>query len=194
MWKNRAPNDYNAMASARNRDLATQAANVLRERGWRVVHERTIPGIGDIDAGAGVPADPFFISGECKIFLDDPVRGADDSEVWGQLARTTDALRDDATFRQILGPEGLAPGEVKGVVIVPGRAQIPFDLGPDYALVGVDDLADAVRISNSPREAWDRLKAAEREEGIRLAEAVEEVAGWRIVSDGVARTTLLRRR
>lgn len=194
MWKNRAPNDYNAVASARNRELATDAARLFRERGWRAVLERPIPGVGDIDAGAGVPGDPLFVSAECKVFLDDPVRGADDPEVWRQLARTTDALREEGTFRQVLGREGLAPGEIKGVVLVPGRAQIPFDLGADYALVGVDDLADAVRASATPREAWERLKAGEREATIGVEEAVEEVDGWRIVSDGVPRTTMLRRR
>lgn len=192
IWKSRAPTDYSAKIAALNRTLAADAAAIFRAKGWRTVKERSIPGVGDVDAGAGIREDPLFISCECKVFIDDPLRGADDPEVWAQLERTIDALRDPETFARVLGPEGLTLGEVKGLVAIPGRAQSPIETGEEYALLGIRDLADFAEASNTPRELWARIKADERSSTVEVREIVQEIAGWTLISDGVLRAEVLR--
>jgi hypothetical protein len=194
MWKNRAPNDYNAKVSQLNNALSDEAGALFQQKGWVSIVRRNVDGSGDIDAGAGVRNDPFFICGECKVFIDDPLRRADDLIVWEQLDRLIRTLADPAVFTRVLGNEGLARGEIKGLVVVPGRAQTPIDLGDDYARVGLDDLRDFVQASGSPRDLWNLIKESETYIGIEIREVAEEVDGWTLISDGVLRPDLLRER
>ncbi len=159
IWKTRATGDYNTRVSALNHQLSEDAGDVLASKGWPRVVRRSVPGGGDIDAGTG--ADEFFISGECKAYVDDPVRGADDPAVWRELERNVNALDDPRIAALVLAKERLTPRAVVGLVIVPRRAQSPVDFGDRYALVGLDDLKERVAESESPQDLWRAIKAHE---------------------------------
>jgi hypothetical protein len=188
IWKTRAPNDYNTTISALNHDLSAAAGALFAAKGWAHPVRRPVPGAGDIDAGTGEGT--FFITGECKVFIDDPVRGADDPVVWRELERNVRAMRDRDLARRVLAPERLAPEEIVGLIIVPGRAQSPVDFGDEYALVGLVDLADRVAESATPRELWTAIKAHESQAAPRVVTVTEQIGPWTIESDGVHRTEL----
>lgn len=79
IWKTRRPGDYGTKVAALNHRLSDAATALYSAKGWPAVTRRPVPGAGDIDTGTG--RDTFFIAGECKVFIDDPVRGADDVAV-----------------------------------------------------------------------------------------------------------------
>lgn len=191
IWKTRGPDDYNAQIAGLNHQLSDDTAALFHERGWATVLRRRVQGAGDIDAGTG--AGDEFICGECKVFIDDPVRQADDPSVWRELERNVTALGDPESARRTLQNEHLEPRVVRGLLVVPGRAQSPVDFGDDYALVGFDDLRDHTHESQSPRELWVAIKAHEELDSPLVQQVVEIFGEWTIESDGVKKADLLPR-
>lgn len=189
IWKTRATGNYNARMSELNHELSRKAANLFGARGWPSVYRRKVPGGGDIDAGTGTG--DVFISGECKAFYDDPVREGDDPAVWRELERNVSALRNPETARRVLNNERLTPTRIKGLVILPGRAQSPVDFGDDYALVGLEDLSDATRASSSPQELWQQIKVREAHAPVATITVRNVIGDWTLESDGVSRSALV---
>jgi hypothetical protein len=189
IWKMRAPDDYNARVSALNHELSEQAGDLFAAKGWPRIVRRNVPGGGDIDAGTG--ADELFISGECKVFIDDPVRGADDPAVWRDLQRNVHALEEPAMAARVLEKERLTPRHIMGLVIVPGRAQSPVDFGDRYALVGIDDLKDRVAESATPHDLWRAIKSHEVQKTVEVAPVTSMIDDWTLESDGVRRADLI---
>lgn len=188
IWKNRAPDSYNATVAGFNHSLSTKTADIFRGRRWPAVERRQVGTIGDIDAGTSARDDRFFLCCECKVFLNDPVRQADDIEVWRKLDEVVSALKEDDAFARILGGDGLKLGEIRGLLVVPGRAQSSVNLGEEYGLVGLDDLRDAAAASATPRELWARLKAAEVHTELQVVEVRTVFGEWTLISDGVRRS------
>lgn len=189
IWKTRAPDAYNTTISALNHQLSEDAGTVLAAKGWPRVVRRRVPGGGDIDAGTG--AQEFFISGECKVFIDDPVRGADDPAVWRELERNVAALADPQVAARVLQKERLRPTTIVGLVIVPGRAQSPVDFGEHYALVGLEDLEDRVAEADTPQLLWQAIKAHEVRSSVAVVSCPFTIGEWKIESDGVSRSDLI---
>jgi hypothetical protein len=189
IWKARASGDYNTKVTALNHRLSEETGDLFAAKGWPRVVRRRITEAGDIDAGTG--AEDFFIAGECKVFIDDPVRGGDDPAVWRELDRNVSALEDEAVARRVLTQERLAPREIVGLVVVPGRAQSPVDFGPRYALLGADDLRDRVSEVATPRDLWASIKAHETRRTADVVVVRRQIGDWTLEADGVRRDALL---
>jgi hypothetical protein len=190
IWKTRMPDDYNAKVSGLNHALSETVGALFASKGWPRVVRRQVPGGGDIDAGTG--SGDFFIIGECKVFIDDPVRGADDPQVWRELERNVQLLEDPDVAARVLERERLSPRQIVGLIVVPGRAQSPLDFGQGYALVGVEDLKNHLEDAATPQELWATIKAGETEDSPEVVPVTDRIGPWTIESDGVRRVELTR--
>ncbi len=111
------------------------------------------------DSGAG--EDGLFLVFEAKVFADDDTGRAETREYWGQLADVVAALRQPDVFTRVLGDTHLAPGDIRGALLVLGRRNPALTVGPHFSLLGLDDLRDFVLASASPADLWRRIKDAE---------------------------------
>lgn len=158
-WAARFPADYGKKVAELGHQLSTDAGAYLGNLHWKVVTRREVPGVGDIDCGTG--EDGFFLTFEAKVFSNDDNTRAEDRKYWGELAKVVVALRDGSTFSRVLGDMRIVHKEVRGALLVPGRMNPALSVGPDYSLLGFEDLKEFASESSGPRELWDRIKAAE---------------------------------
>jgi hypothetical protein len=159
-WTRRDPDNFGAAMNERGHALAREVHAMFAERGWRSVLERKVPN-SDLDVATAVQSDEFMIVVEAKAFLYDPMHQVEDPKVWTQLADNVDRLRDPDQFRQIFQNEKLTPGEIAGMVVVPGYGTPATEEGDAFGSLGVEDLRSLVAQASSPRDLWRRIKETE---------------------------------
>ena len=184
LWKDQLAGDYTRKTAALGHTLAEEIGRIFADRRWATVMSKEV-GVTDIDAGTGVPDDPFFLSCEAKAFIDDPLYQADDPKVWRQLARAMAALEGPQTFERVLGPLGLKKGDIRGAVVIPGHATPARGVHPHMTIVGVDDLRQLALRAQTPRELWTLLKSRETRTSLPTRLYQQALNGWTLECDAV---------
>lgn len=192
VWNGRHPGDYGDKVANLNHGLADEATSVFASRGWFSVARRRIPSAGDMDSIGLVTGDPLGIAVEAKAFLHEPLRGADEFEVWDELETNIEALSVPGAMKQVYPEAPSVPERFAHLVVIPGRATAGMNLGPDHSLVGVDLLCDLIGSASDPSDAWRLIKAAERHREFPTEVTTFRGANWEIEFDAVPRSSVPR--